>query len=330
MYASLALERYRVWIGASAHSCMTSPKVGVLKQLLWPLSAGLAGRKTECKCRSRSLATRRVGLAGGKDAIGIAGGYPVRLSSTTTHMQELPRGQRVPIPLVKKLIRVTDGVRIIGGTPRRNGMLARLDPETLMTSNVEMVDSDCLTGIAVTGDVQVAVNGKGVLFHRKRGGTWNEQPAHQVACTGILSVKTQTFVTFGMDGLLHIWDHNCSMVGTLEGHLGGITGAALSPDGNVTTVSSDRSVRIWNVLLQRRRMFIKGFDNPLAEVHYANEEVIVIDSTGQVFTVRETGKSIRTGSVPGYPCSSWVKADGPVDVFIAQRTGMIHRIRMND
>ena len=269
-------------------------------------------------------------LARGKDAIGIAGGYPVRLASTTTHVQGLSRGSRVPMPLVNTMIEVKDGVRIVGGTPGRNGLLARLDPVTLRTNEVDIVGSDCLIGFADAGDVQMTVNAKGMLFHRRRGGSWNEQQAHQGACTGILNVKTQTFVTFGVDGLIHIWDHTCKKLGTLEGHSSGITGAALSPDGNVTTVSSDRSVRVWDVLRQRQRMFFKGFENPLVNVHYANGDVILIDSMGQVFTIGDAGKPKKAGGPPGYPCCSWVLPDEPVAVFIAQRTGTIHRIHIID
>lgn len=261
-----------------------------------------------------------------KDAIGIAGGFPVRLLQTVTNVQGLPRGPRVPMPLVNQISEAQGKVRIVGGTPGRNGMLALLDPVTLVTSDVEMVGTDCLSGFTELSDVHVAVNAKGMLFHRRRGGTWTEQPAHQGACTGILKVNDRTFVTFGVDGLLHIWDHNNKKVGTLEGHSGGITGASLSPDGNITTVSSDRSVRVWDVLRQRQRMFFKGFENPLVDVHYANGVVVVIDAIGQVFTLGDDGKPVKAGGQPGYPCCSWVIPDRPAAVFIAQRTGTIHRI----
>jgi hypothetical protein len=230
------------------------------------------------------------------------------------------------MPLVNQISEGQGKVRIVGGTPGRNGMLALLGPVTLVTSDVEMVGTDCLTGFAELSDVHVAVNAKGMLFHRRQGGKWMEQPAHQGACTGILKVNDRTFVTFGVDGLLHIWDHNNKKVGTLEGHSGGITGASLSPDGNITTVSSDRSVRVWDALRQRQRMFFKGFETPLVDVHYANGVGIVIDAIGQVFTLRDAGKPVRAGGQPGYPCCSWVISDGPAAVFIAQRTGTIHRI----
>jgi WD40 repeat protein len=230
------------------------------------------------------------------------------------------------MPLINQISEAQGKVRIVGGTPGRNGMLALLDPVTLVTSDVEMVGTDCLSGFTELSDVHVAVNAKGMLFHRRRGGTWTEQPAHQGACTGILKVNDRTFVTFGVDGLLHIWDHNNKKVGTLEGHSGGITGASLSPDGNITTVSSDRSVRVWDVLRQRQRMFFKGFENPLVDVHYANGVVVVIDAIGQVFTLGDAGKPVKAGGQPWYPCCSWVIPDGQAAVFIAQRTGMIHRI----
>jgi hypothetical protein len=261
-----------------------------------------------------------------KDAIGIAGGAPIRLQQSVTNLKGLPRGPRFPLPLVNQISEVADKVRIVGGTPGRNGMLALLDPKTLVTSDVEVVGTDCLTGFAELSDIQVAVNAKGVLFSRRRGGTWTEQPAHQGTCTGILKVDNRTFVTFGVDGLIHIWDHTGKKVGTLEGHSGGITGASIAPDGNITTVSSDRSVRVWDALRQRQRMFFKGFENPLVDVHNTNGVVVVIDATGQVFTLGETGKPVKAGGQPGYPCCSWVIPDGPAAVFIAQRTGTIHRI----
>ena len=264
-----------------------------------------------------------------KDAIGIAGGFPVRLQQTVTNVQGLPRGPRVPMPHVNQIVEGMGSVRILGGAPARNGMLARLDPVTLVTSNVEVVGTECLTGFAELSDIEVAVNAKGLLFNRRRGGTWTEQPAHQGACTGILKVNDRTFVTFGVDGLLHILDHNNKKVGTLEGHSGGITGASLSPDGNITTVSTDRSVRVWDPVRQRQRMFFKGFDNALIAVHSVREVTVVIDASGQVFTIGETGKPVKAGGQPGYPCCSWIARSGEASVFIAQRGGMIHRIQLS-
>lgn len=261
-----------------------------------------------------------------KDAIGIAGGFSVRLQQTVTQVQGLPRGPRVPMPLVNQISEAQGKVRIVGGTPGRNGMLALLDPVTLVTSDVEVVGTDCLTGFAEFSDIHVAVNVKGVIFHRRRRGTWTEQPAHQGACTGILRVNDRTFVTFGMDGLIHIWDHYNKKVGTLEGHSGGITGASLSPDGNITTVSTDRSVRIWDPVRQRQRMFFKGFENALVAVHSVRETTVVIDAAGQVFTIAATGKPVKAGGQSGYPCCSWIARSGEASVFIAQRGGMIHRI----
>ena len=261
-----------------------------------------------------------------KDAIGIAGGFPVRLQQTVTNVQGLPRGPRVPMPLVNQISEAQGKVRIVGGAPGRTGMLALLNPVTLVPSDMEVVGTDCLTGFAEFSDVHAAVNAKGMLFHRMQGGKWNEQPAHQGACTGILNVDNRTFVTFGVDGLLHIWDQNGKKLGTLEGHSGGISGASLAPDGNITTVSSDRSVRVWDALRQRQRMFFKGFENPLVAVHSVRETTVVIDAIGQVFTLGDAGKPIKAGGQPGYPCCSWVIPDGQAAVFIAQRTGTIHRI----
>ena len=261
-----------------------------------------------------------------KDAIGIAGGFPIRLQQTVTNVQGLPRGPRFPLPLVNQISEVADKVRIVGGTPGRNGMLALLNMETLVASAVEVLGTDCLTGFTELGDVQVAVNAKGVLFHRRQGGKWTEQPAHQGACTGILKVNDRTFVTFGVDGLIHIWDQMCKKLGTLEGHSVGITSGIISTDGNITTVSSDRSVRVWDPVRQRQRMFFKGFENPLVAVHSVREVTVVIDAAGQVFTIAATGKPVKAGGQSGYPCCSWIARSGEASVFIAQRGGMIHRI----
>ena len=261
-----------------------------------------------------------------RDAIGIAGGFPVRLQQTVTQVKRLPRGPRVAMPHVNQIVEGMGSVRIVGGTPGRNGMLALLDPVTLVTSNVEVVGTECLTGFAELSDVEVAVNAKGLLFDRRRGGTWTEQPAHQGACTGILKVNDRTFVTFGVDGLIHIWDQMCKKLGTLEGHSAGITSGNISPDGNITTVSTDRSVRVWDPVRQRQRMFFKGFDNALIAGHSVREVTVVIDAAGQVFTIGETGKPVKAGGQPGYPCCSWIARSGEASVFIAQRGGMIHRI----
>ena len=264
-----------------------------------------------------------------RDAIGIAGGFPVRLQQTVTQVKRLPRGPRVAMPHVNQIVEGMGSVRIVGGTPGRNGMLALLDPVTLVTSNVEVVGTECLTGFAELSDVEVAVNAKGLLFNRRRGGTWTEQPAHQGACTGILKVNDRTFVTFGVDGLVHIWDQMCKKLGTLEGHSAGITSGIISTDGNLTTVSTDRSVRVWDPVRQRQRMFFKGFDNALIAVHSVREVTVVIDAAGQVFTIGETGKPVKAGGQPGYPCCSWIARSGEASVFIAQRGGMIHRIQLS-
>jgi hypothetical protein len=223
-----------------------------------------------------------------KDAIGIAGGFPVRLQQTVTNVQGLTRGPRVPIPHVNQIVEGMGSVRIVGGAPGRNGMVALLDPVTLLTSDMEVVGTECLTGFAELSDIQVAVNAKGLLFNRWRGGTWTEQPAHQGACTGILKVNDRTFV--------------------------------------VTTVSTDRSVRVWDPVRQRQRMFFKGFENALVAVHSVREVTVVIDAAGQVFTIGETGKPVKAGGQSGYPCCSWIARSGEASVFIAQRGGMIHRI----
>lgn len=258
--------------------------------------------------------------------IGIASGYPLRFESTTNQLNGLPRGPRLQLPIVNKLIPSAGGIQLIGGTPGRNGMLVRMNPKTLVTSDIETVGTDCLTGFADLDDIQIAANGKGALFNRRRGGKWTEQLAHQGACTGILTVKNHSFVTIGVDGLLHVWDHTCKKVGTLEGHSAGITGATYSPEGNIITVSSDRTVRVWDVMRQRQRMFFKGFENPLLYVHSMRDVIVVIDTAGQVFTIGDAGKPVNVGGFTGYPCCSWSNADKPPAVFIATRTGTIHRI----
>ena len=261
-----------------------------------------------------------------KDAIGIVGGFPIRLQQTATQVQGLPRGPRVPMPLISQISEGMGSIRIAGGAPGRNGMLALLDPISLVTSDVEVVGTDCLTDFVEQSDIQVAVNAKGVLFSRRRGGTWTEQPAHQGACVGIVNVDNRTFVTFGVDGLIHIWDYMCKKLGTLEGHSAGITSGIISSDGNLTTVSTDRSVRIWDPVRQRQRMFFKGFDNALVAVHSVRETTVVLDASGQVFTIAETGKPRKMGTPSGYPCCSWIALGEPASVYIAQRGGMIHRI----
>ena len=73
-------------------------------------------------------------------------------------------------------------------------------------------------------------------------------------------------------------------------------------------------------------MFFKGFDNALVALHRVAEITVIIDSSGQVFTLTETGKPVKAGAAPGYPCCSWIARGGEASVFIAQRGGMIHRI----
>ena len=258
--------------------------------------------------------------------IGIAGGFPIRIGALDRNVQGIQRGHRLPMPLVSNIVAGADEVTIVGGVPGQCGMLATLNPATLMTGAPELVGQDCLTGVVEIGDLQAVVNAKGVLFSRRKGKTWTEQPAHQGACTGILKVDNRTFVTYGVDGLVHIWDSAGTKLGTLEGHAAAITSGIISAVGNVTTVSTDRSVRVWDPVRQRQRMFFKGFDNALVALHRVAETTVIIDSSGQVFTLTETGKPVKAGAAPGYPCCSWIARGGEASVFIAQRGGMIHRI----
>ena len=258
--------------------------------------------------------------------IGIAGGFPIRIGALDRNVQGIQRGHRLPMPLVSNIVAGADEVTVVGGVPGHSGMLATLNPATLMTGAPELVGQDCLTGVVEIGDLQAVVNAKGVLFSRRKGKTWTEQPAHQGACTGILKVDNRTFVTYGVDGLVHIWDRAGTKLGTLEGHAAAITSGIISAVGNVTTVSTDRSVRVWDPVRQRQKMFFKGFDNALVALHRVAEITVIIDSSGQVFTLTETGKPVKAGAAPGYPCCSWIARGGEASVFIAQRGGMIHRI----
>jgi hypothetical protein len=73
-------------------------------------------------------------------------------------------------------------------------------------------------------------------------------------------------------------------------------------------------------------MFFKGFENPLVAVHSVRETTVVLDTSGQVFTIAETGKPRKMGTASGYPCCSWIALGEQASVYIAQRGGMIHRI----
>jgi hypothetical protein len=258
--------------------------------------------------------------------IGIAGGFPIRIGALDRNVQSIQRGHRLPMPLVSNIVARADEVTIVGGIPGQRGMLAILNPVTLITGSPEIVGQDCLSGAVELGDLQAVVNAKGVLFSRRKGKTWTEQPAHQGACTGMLKLDNHTFVTYGVDGLVHIWDSACTRLGTLEGHVAAITSGIISAAGNLTTVSTDRSVRIWDPVRQRQKMFFKGFDNALVAVHQVAKTTVVIDSSGQVFTLTGTGKIVRAGAAPGYPCCSWIVHGGEASVYVAQRGGMIHRI----
>jgi hypothetical protein len=73
-------------------------------------------------------------------------------------------------------------------------------------------------------------------------------------------------------------------------------------------------------------MFFKGFENALVAVHLAGAVVVVIDSAGQVFTVGDTGKPVKAGAAPGYPCCTWIERNRQASVFVALRSGTIRRI----
>lgn len=265
-------------------------------------------------------------LPDAKSTIGIAAGYPLRLRPSDSQLQGVPRGPRLPLALVNNITAASNGIWLAGGTPGRQGLLAKLDQANLLTRDLEVVGSECLTGFLDFDDVQFAVNAKGALFSRVERRKWNEQQAHQGACSGILKVNNTQFVTIGVDGLIHCWDRRASKTGTLEGHAAGITAATITDDKLLITVSSDRSVRIWDPVRQRQRMFYKGFEHPLVDVHHLGTLVVAIDAIGQVFMLHDFDKPKKTGQAVGTPCCSWVINDGHFAIFIAQRNGMIHRI----
>lgn len=259
-------------------------------------------------------------------AIGIAAGFPLRISDSDDNVKSIKRGPRVPMPLVNSIVQGSGNTWIAGGIPGQRGVLAMLNELSLESSMPVAVGQECLTGYAELGDRQIVVNAKGGLFSRTRNDMWQEQPAHQGACTGILDIGERGFVTFGVDALVHCWDRNGKKTGTLEGHAAAITGGIVAPDGTLTTVSTDRSVRVWDPVRQRQKMFFKGFENALVNVHLVGAVVVVIDSAGQVFTVGDTGKPVKAGAAPGYPCCSWVGHNRQATVFAALRSGTIHRI----
>lgn len=261
-----------------------------------------------------------------KECIGIAAGFPLRISDTDGNVKGIQRGPRLPMTLVNSIAKGSENTWIAGGIPGQRGVLAMLNELSLEASMQVAIGQECLTGYAELGDRQVVVNAKGGLFSRTQNDAWQEQPAHQGACTGILAIRERGFVTFGVDALVHCWDKNGKKTGTLEGHSAAITNGIVSPDGTLTTVSMDRSVRVWDPVRQRQKMFFKGFENALVAVHLLGALVVVIDSAGQVFTVGDTGKPVKAGAAPGYPCCSWVGRNRQATVFAALRSGTIHRI----
>ena len=73
--------------------------------------------------------------------------------------------------------------------------------------------------------------------------------ANQDAITGLAFIpKTYQFISSGKDGVVKYWtDDQYSLLQKLEGHKGEIWAMALSPRSNIlVTVSSDRSIRVWN------------------------------------------------------------------------------------
>lgn len=73
--------------------------------------------------------------------------------------------------------------------------------------------------------------------------------ANQDAITGLAFLpRTYQFISSGKDGVIKYWtDDQYSMLQKLEGHKGEIWAMALSSRANIlVTVSSDRSIRIWN------------------------------------------------------------------------------------
>jgi hypothetical protein len=259
-------------------------------------------------------------------AIGIAAGFPLRISDTEDNVQSIQRGPRLPMPLVNSIVKGAESTWIAGGIPGQRGVLSVLN-ELSLESNMPMaIGQECLTGYAEVGGRQVVVNAKGALFSRTRNDVWQEQPAHQGACTGILAIRDRGFVTFGVDALVHCWDRNSSKTATLEGHSAAITSGMVMADGTLITVSLDRSVRVWDPVRQRQKKFIKGFEKALVAVHLVGDSVVIIDSVGQVFTIGDSGKPVKAGAAPGYPCCSWVTLSPQASVCVALRNGTIHRI----
>jgi len=261
--------------------------------------------------------------------IGIAAGFPLRISDTEDNVQSTQRGPRLPMPIVNSIVKGSENTWIAGGIPGQRGVLATLNTLSFECSMTEPIGQECLTGYAEVGGRQVVVNAKGALFSRTRNDVWQEQPAHQGACTGILAIGERGFVTFGVDALVHCWDRNSIKTATLEGHSAAITSGIVTADGTLITVSLDRSVRVWDPVRQRQKKFIKGFEKALVAVHLVDDSVVIIDSVGQVFTIGDSGKPVKAGVAPGYPCCCWVTRSPQASVCVARRNGTIHRIRMS-
>src|SRR5262249_40914663 len=109
----------------------------------------------------------------------------------------------------------------------------------------------------------------------------------------------------GTTSLLHADSGKLEM--TLRGQTGPVTSVALSPDGAELTVSSDKTIHVWNVHTGETRVSFQGVsfqgnEGVIAIAFTRGGEFITRSSNGMVyFLSAEDGHLLRTIKIPDKP-----------------------------
>ena len=128
-----------------------------------------------------------------------------------------------------------------------------------------------------------------------------QKPAREIVAAADFSVQLtpgRPLITGMHSTAPQLWDVvTGKLVGTLEGHTGGVTAAAWSRDGKIlATASSDKSVRLWDVAGKPIRT-LSGHEGPVLCVAWADGKTLASGSSDKTVRVwqsgSDTGKALR-------------------------------------
>lgn len=138
------------------------------------------------------------------------------------------------------------------------------------------------------------------VFDGVTGKDWAEANGNE----GLLQVKFSPdggrFVTVSKTGGPRLWDARArTLITTLQGHSGSVTGVEFSPDGTrILTASTDRTARVWDAMTGAERGVLNGHADTVTSAVFGPDGRTVlttsVDATAKLWAIGEPAQLLRT------------------------------------